>query len=438
MKCSECGTKNPPGVFRCQKCGSALSVTFNQVKGTFSKQAERDIARDVERWLRQVLIGVAVLLVAVWAWNRWIGKVPKADAVPPVAVGDMPLASARIPFPAREHLRFPEARAARHPLFAFRNERSRYVSFFGGSRGGLYPSEQGVDEGLKWLAQAQASVGHWDPGAFDGDARRSLEATGLALLAFTGAGHGMESPVYGSVVSKAVARIRHFQNSDGELTGNMADIGGRFWTVLALLEASEIPGASEEVRGAARRAVAAIAPLVQTAFSPDKISPAPFGWAALLAAVAGRAGLDRFDPAAASLRECAGSGAARAKGVLIREDEMAALLLAHGALGLKRNEEFFKRAISVIQNRPPGWGAKDAGGDPDYIHHATLGLWAMQGESWGAWRGALTENLIAARGPGPWPVTGSEEASLGRVGSTAFAVLALEVFYRYPGLFSME
>ncbi len=65
-------------------------------------------------------------------------------------------------------------------------------------------AERAISQGLSWLVKQQGDDGHWhfapDRGTAGGDAGLPNEATGLALLAYLGAGQTLESRTYGLAV----------------------------------------------------------------------------------------------------------------------------------------------------------------------------------------------------------------------------------------------
>ena len=75
--------------------------------------------------------------------------------------------------------------------------------------------------------------------------------------------------------------------------------------------------------------------------------------------------------------------------------------------------------------------------NPDfyYVYYGTLALYQHQGPIWKDWNEKLKTNLIRLQGKtgdkqGSWDPGSGHGAAGGRVVSTAFGVLSLEVYYR--------
>jgi hypothetical protein len=80
---------------------------------------------------------------------------------------------------------------------------------------GAEHTENPVDCGLEWLAKAQNADGHWDSRKFGAQLDGDLAQTGWALLAFLGAGHTERVGQYKDNVRRAVAWLRNHQRADG-------------------------------------------------------------------------------------------------------------------------------------------------------------------------------------------------------------------------------
>ena len=101
-------------------------------------------------------------------------------------------------------------------------------------RGGSAQTERAVRAALGWLATAQSENGGWDASRFGaGDARVVLSqdrrgagaeadmgVTGLALLAFLGAGHTHSGGDYTHEVASGLEYLRQRQRADGSLYGD--------------------------------------------------------------------------------------------------------------------------------------------------------------------------------------------------------------------------
>src|SRR6185295_4395373 len=74
-----------------------------------------------------------------------------------------------------------------HGSFGSRNGGGRRLMIK--RHGGSKATENGVDAALKWLAYHQEADGHWDAKKYAAGEKVDTAVTGLALLAFLGAGH---------------------------------------------------------------------------------------------------------------------------------------------------------------------------------------------------------------------------------------------------------
>ena len=101
-------------------------------------------------------------------------------------------------------------------------------------RGGSAQTERAVRAALGWLATAQSDNGGWDASRFGAGAARVVLSqdrrgagaqgdtgvTGLALLAFLGAGHTHSAGAYTHEVAGGLEYLRQRQRSDGSLYGD--------------------------------------------------------------------------------------------------------------------------------------------------------------------------------------------------------------------------
>jgi hypothetical protein len=92
--------------------------------------------------------------------------------------------------------------------------------------GGSEASEEAVERGLKWLAANQYPDGHWSihdfpgehpPDISEGSFQSNSAATGLALLAYLGAGFTHQSGNYQDVVSRGMKWLIDRQKPNGDL-----------------------------------------------------------------------------------------------------------------------------------------------------------------------------------------------------------------------------
>ncbi len=135
-------------------------------------------------------------------------------------------------------------------------ERLRAAKCYGGGK----ETETAVALGLKWLAEHQLKNGSWTAGTGNASDSMCLTTTGLATLAFLGAGNSHRHGPYRDNVSKALFWLRFHQRKPGCWTNPAAkqQMHAQGIAALALCEAvlmaPDGPGA-EANRGAAQKAV---------------------------------------------------------------------------------------------------------------------------------------------------------------------------------------
>ncbi len=98
--------------------------------------------------------------------------------------------------------------------------RRRAMNPGGGRSGGSPETEKAVDKGLEWLKFHQEPDGRWDLAKYEGTRshagdRGDMGISGLALLAFLGAGHTSRHGIYKDNVQRAVKWLISKQNNKG-------------------------------------------------------------------------------------------------------------------------------------------------------------------------------------------------------------------------------
>jgi hypothetical protein len=369
--------------------------------------------------------------------------------------------------------------------------RKRAVGQFGGSKG----SESAVEAGLRWLKKHQSPDGSWDPvaypnncqenpkcepGQMEGGAKEAL--TGYALLCFLGAGydHKVQNP-YKSTVKKGIEALLAMQKPDGLL-------GSRNYehpiAAMALVEAygmTQDPDLKDPSEKAIKIILARQAQDPKAADSAyaglgwDYVSPKPerndasvSGWNVMCLKSAVGAGfgeakagmdgakkyLDRawkdtnagdkmpkdnygtstfpytWDATTGKVDVAYGSNKAKdmaAVGMVL------AVFLGHDA-GDIMLETMANHAMKF--QKPTGWGDYNS----YYTYYNTLGMFQVGGDKWKTWNGAVRDFVVGAQRKGDGCFDGSWDwdkgvkwhgSEVGRVLSTCYAILNLEVYYRY-------
>ncbi len=316
------------------------------------------------------------------------------------------------------------------------------------------PRSEAVDAGLRWLAAHQAPDGRWSSAGFgswceyqpvpegegpDGAAASAhdVRATGLALLAFLGAGHTNRGRhPFAQVVARGLRHLKNQMTADGSFaeTDPTTALADDATATLALVRAYALTE-SPIHRGAAGKAVAFLlrtreghggwTATVRAEAAPDEA----LAWIAL-ALVAAR---DANDDATTK-----GHAAVFPEDLALADlqDALdAAATASTDALGL----------AAWLRGRLGGDGAKDPRAvqaqealarDPLAWPFGAASLPRLVSEGGGALESAI--RAAARRGSTPclyegsWDPVGPWGREQGRVATTALAALGLEVFAGYP------
>ncbi|MCU0711608.1 MAG: hypothetical protein MUC43_06080 [Pirellula sp.] len=354
--------------------------------------------------------------------------------------------------------------------------------------GGDESTEASVQLALDWLARAQSSDGGWyaaqhgggNPSMInrlgpDGERRQNAGArantamTGLAILAFLGAGHHHYEGQYSTTVAAGLRYLISQQKSSGDLSGH--DQNGRDEVVrfarmyshgmaaLAIAEAYAItkdPALIPVVQRAADYSLRAMNPQSggwRYEFpTNDPGDTSQFGWQAMFlkSAAAGevtildeyrRRMMQRFldsvatgrDGGLATYRPRSSNGAMEAPTVSMTAEAMASRLL----LGVPTSVAAQWEAQRMIVSQLPG----EKEDNFYYWYYATLAMFQMRGStegdaSWNRWNNAMKSKLVATQvtsGPdrGSWNPSCVWGPYGGRIYTTTLACLSLEVYYRY-------
>ncbi len=373
----------------------------------------------------------------------------------------------------------------------------------GGDRpgpGNPLPLDSPVRRGLEWLAHHQNPDGHWSAAAFDaecgnqgddvicsgsGNPMHDVGVTGLALLAFLGAGNTDKHGEFRDNVHRGLKYLADVQQSDG----NFADPNSGQHTydhLLATLAFLDAYGHSRLNRHLRRPALDGLRYVERIRnpggawryadFHPEMGDPtrrndtSVTGWAILVLATARDAGLpidetaledallfldEMTDPSTGRTGYTRpGERPARLSGkeALWPETQSEALtavalmarIFADPELKRPGHRELVDRGARLIASMPPTWNADEPGRRDFYFwYYGTYALFQYQDvdkQPWLAWEARMADAIAAhqhldgeRRGSwdpelGPWGHVG------GRVYSTAILTLALEVYYRYPVL----
>jgi hypothetical protein len=325
--------------------------------------------------------------------------------------------------------------------------------------GGTVDTEKAVAAGLAWLAKQQKGDGSW---AFDGkETKETAAATGLALLAFLGAGesHKDAKAKYKATVQKGLDWLRKDLGANGKFrTGQTMYSQGI--ASLALVDAY-----AQTFDGALKPSAQACVIFVQRAQAKDGSwgykEGAPtgdlsiVGWQlqVLHAAKRGKLVVDqKAVKAAVAFLDTVAAGEAKDRyGYTTNAGAQPGTALTAIGLWARANFDDWTAdtpgmsagAKGLLKARPPANQLNFY-----QLHYATMVLRGASEEQWREWNegpkgadgtrtGGMREVLVKAQeangaDAGSWkpdPVWMGQQC--GRVGTTALAVMCLEAYYRY-------
>jgi len=353
-------------------------------------------------------------------------------------------------------------------------------------------NQTAIEQSLAWLARHQDEDGRWDcdgfmkhdpspdatnPGA--GSATQDVGATGLALLAFLGAGNTMRSGPYQDQVKRGIRWLMQEQDRESGIVGTAQShdyIYGHAIAAWALCEAYGLttnrnnPTAQErQLKAKAQQALNYLESHRNThgvwRYQPrDGDNDTSVTTWCVMAYRAGKDfGLEVNDNALKIALEYydqvtdpatgrhgytkAGERSSRMPGMHaskfpIKKNEAltGAGLFARFMLGQRPSEvPVMTKSAALLNTCPPAWTPAAGNIDLYAWYWASLALYQYGGEAWQAWSPKLAKALQEGQqteGPnaGSWdPISVWSEIS-GRVGSTAMATLSLETHFRYSRL----
>lgn len=346
-------------------------------------------------------------------------------------------------------------------LRAIRSPESRAV--LARDLGGNDATEAAVARGLSWLARHQSRDGRWDVDRFDavcGGCKSpgflvdcDVAVTGLALLCFLGQNHtpqNAESP-YRRHVRDAIAWLLAGQRADGCLArdDDRTTMYGHAIATFALGEAYVLTQ-DERLREPLRKAAELVAACQNpttggwryAAEPPLRGDTSVSGWQVLALKSVEGGGIEVpsavFDRARHWLDVEVGGGTHGGIYGYTTPDEPRVAMVAEGLyarllLGGRKGDRNVEEAARYIHAETRGGRQLD---NLYLLYYGNLALFHLQGWIWEEWNVSVRDFLVRTqeRGgtlEGSWAPNGPWLESGGRVLSTAFAVLALEVYYRY-------
>ncbi|REJ76508.1 MAG: hypothetical protein DWQ34_07365 [Planctomycetota bacterium] len=339
--------------------------------------------------------------------------------------------------------------------------------------GGTDESERAVELSLQWLAANQTAGGFWDSDAqeggrisvgFDGVDRGAAGknadtgVTGLAVLAFLGAGHTYEKGDYQSEVQSALRWLISQQRPDGSLSGNASNFDAAYCHAIATYAMAEAyamrtsESAGDWLAAPVRRALGHTLEL-QLADGGWRYMKnqrdgdmSIFGWH-LMSLKSGELG---GIPIPGDVRKkMIDFLVARGRGqhgglAAYRADERpsppmtAEALFCKQMLGIDRTNPAAIEAVEYVQRFPPHRSQLNY----YYWYYGSMAMHEHGGEPWEKWNAEMrdlvvNEQIQTGVNAGSWDPRDLWGPYGGRVYSTAVATLCLEVYYRYLPLYRL-
>ncbi|MBK8979247.1 MAG: HEAT repeat domain-containing protein [Planctomycetes bacterium] len=349
----------------------------------------------------------------------------------------------------------PSADAKRRALTA--RDRLRLARQHGGGT----DTERAVERGLDWLASVQNEDGAWRARSFvmqlggldarsagAGNAEWDLAMTGLALLAFTSAGHTTEQGDHQEVVQRGARWLcaqvidfgkfettsSHYMYGHAMATQALCEIYGYtadpYLGAVAQLAVDYIAFAQNPTDGGWRYDARQAGDSSVT------------GWVVMALNSAWKAGMDvsgfrdalRFiegvtEPGYYQVGYTGRPGLGTES---LRRTSIG--IVCRLFLGEAPESPKIQLPCWRIAAQPPA----PASADFYYWYYATLGLFQVGGERWERWNAALKPTLLGMQNTergspllGSWPPDGAWGGTGGRIYQTALGVLMLTTYYRY-------
>jgi hypothetical protein len=345
--------------------------------------------------------------------------------------------------------------------------RKHAVARFGGSPA----TESAVEAALQWLARHQEPDGSWDAakyGPSSGNVRIRVGDTGLALLAFLGAGYTDRSGKFADNVKRAQTWLMSQQKPNGGIFEKERGGGGAsagYNHSIAGLALAEAYGMTQDpkLRDAAQKAVDYSVNIHQAPYSGWRYDPkekpdlSVTGWfvmqlksariAGLTVDGAGFQGAQKYvdsvtdkDGRAGYQRPEANNSSMTAVGMVCRQ-----------FMGTPNSDPMLIGGAHQLVEATPQWEDKRNHGRERgfyYWYYGTLAMFQQGGEAWNKWNETLKPTLISNQrqgGPldgsvndfdGSWDPHSWIDKYGGRVFTTAVGALSLEVYYRYLPMYT--
>ncbi|HEX5138940.1 MAG TPA: prenyltransferase/squalene oxidase repeat-containing protein [Planctomycetota bacterium] len=359
--------------------------------------------------------------------------------------------------------------------------------------GGSGLTENAVELGLKWLADHQDvdEDGKWDCDDFmkhdpaddkcdgAGGALYDVGVTGLAILAFLGAGYtdrgSAKENRYAKNVRAGLRFLMQSQSDDG-VFGTRATHAFMYNHAIATLAMCEAfwmtrnPRYKKPAQDGLNFIAMARNPYLAWRYEPrgGENDSSVTGWCVMALKSGKYAGLEVDPDAFEGARQwidkmtepnfgqvgynAPGGMPARPEG---KQDKFPAEK-SHSMTGVgilcriflgedPKTSEIIRKGANLCVDLPPKWNPDDGSIDMYYWYYATLALFQVGGTPWKKWNDAMVDAIVKHQNlqgtgsrTGSWDPIGVWGDDGGRVYSTAVLVMCLEIYYRYDRVFGAK
>ena len=343
--------------------------------------------------------------------------------------------------------------------------------------GATTASEEAVENSLQWLAAHQSVGGYWDANGFtencpkgaevcwghaglkphqgserDNIPKSGVEAdsglTGLAILAFLGAGYTHEEGIYADQIDHALRWLIRQQRGDGFLGGNATHYAQMYCHGMATIALGEAYGMTHDptLREPLQMAVEFIIGRQNPKdggwrYTPGKLGDVSmFGWQLMALKSAETAGLEFPEKTRRlTINFLVEHSRGPSKGLAAyRHDEevtpamTAEALFCKQVLGIKRDNVQSTSAVAYLMRHLP----KQSEQNLYYWYYGTLAMFQYGGQPWEEWNERVRDTLVDTQrkdghATGSWDPRPPWGEYGGRIYSAVLSTLCLEVYYRF-------
>lgn len=341
------------------------------------------------------------------------------------------------------------------------NVRSEAVRKLGGNDA----SERAVERGLKWLADHQFAAGNWSIHELNckdhsclghGNFEADTAATGLALLAFLGAGHSHRSGEYQAEVGRAIQWLVQSQKSNGDLFTDKSTFLWLYSHGMAAIALCEAYGMTKDpsLKEPAQKSLDFIVATQHPDFGAWRYRPrfesdtSVSGWQLMALKSGQMAGLtvpqSAYDLVSKWLdsveREASQGRFSYHPSKPVSQAMTAEGLLMRQYLGVGRSDPSLMAGANYLKQRLPRLEERDS----YYWYYATQVMFHMQGDYWSEWNAKIRDLLVDTQDKsiglsGSWSPVSPTKSKWGEAGGrhylTCLNLLMLEVYYRHLPLY---